>query len=163
MPTALEYVAFVFAIVTIPIYLFLIYILHKEVKDSKKSNAFYQICLVVGYIDIFCVLNNYCIFLPPRWNWFVEFYLRIGKPLLKVCFFISWAANLAQLQATLLMALNRFTALVYAQSHDLMWRNKTLHILGFILVPSLLLGCGTLFSGVEYRVEDDELSQKLTE
>lgn len=164
MPTLLEWIAFVFAITTIPIYSFLLFILHKEVRDNtKRSNAFYLICCIVGYVDILCLLNNYLLYMPPRWNWFLDVYLRAGDIPVKIMFVISWGANFAQLQATLLMALNRFTALVFAQRHDLIWRNRARLLIAFIIFPALLLGCSTLISRVEYRIEDGELSQKLLE
>jgi hypothetical protein len=99
--------------------------------------------------------------MPPRWDWFTAFYLKAGSPLLHFCFFISWASNLAQLQGTLLMTLNRFSALVYTKKHDLIWRNKTFYLLAFILLPSFLLGCATLYSSVEYKIVGQELTQRL--
>lgn len=120
MPSPIEWVAFIFAIITVPLYCFVIFILYKEMKsDSKRSTSFYLICYIVGFVDVVCLLNNYLIYMPPRWNWDTEFYLHAGAPLLRICFFISWAGAMIQLQSTMLITLNRFTALVYAQRHDM--------------------------------------------
>jgi hypothetical protein len=136
MPTPVEWIAFIFAIITVPLYCFVIFILHKEMRaESKRSKAFYIICNVVGYVDVICLLNNYLIYMPPRWNWFTDFYLQVGTPFLRIGFFISWAGAMIQLQSTMLITLNRFTALVYAQRHDQVKKKVELN-------NSLFFSCG---------------------
>ncbi|KAI6176029.1 CBR-SRV-11 protein [Aphelenchoides bicaudatus] len=164
MPAFYEWIAFLFAIITVPFYCFLIFVLHMQMRaEAKRNNAFYVICCIVGYVDIASLLNTALIYYPPRFDWQTNFYLETGAPLLRTCFFISWASAMAQLQSTMLITLNRFTSLVYAAKHDMIWRNRVLPIMAIILVPAVLLGTATFLSPVEYIFDSDGvLIQKLT-
>ncbi|KAI6236195.1 hypothetical protein M3Y95_00131800 [Aphelenchoides besseyi] len=162
MPNVIEWSVFIFTVITIPLYILLLSVI-RETNEKRSSASFYLICEIVGYIDVVCLLNTYLTYQFAKWGWFADFYLSTGSTLLRIGFFISWASGVSQVHSTILLALNRFTAIVFVHKHDLYWRRSSrIWIYLFILLPSILMGSATLLSPVEYQqTESGGLIQKL--
>uniref|UniRef100_A0A1I7SGZ7 G protein-coupled receptor n=1 Tax=Bursaphelenchus xylophilus TaxID=6326 RepID=A0A1I7SGZ7_BURXY len=146
-----EYAGFLFAVATLPFYGLVLRFLWKSGKDVRQANAFYFILLIHGYIDIISLLNNIFFYTLPRWGLWSEFYIWAGGPFLHLGFVVSWACNVMQAQATLLLGINRFSAIVYSQHHSRWWRASYPYIAGFIISPGVAMGIIVMHSDVYYK------------
>lgn len=164
MPSILEWIEIVYSGVTLPLHLVVLAIIIIELRSNNRvNNSFYQICLVFGAVDLTCLVNNFLFYAFPRWNWLREAYIEAGDTGLHLGFFISWGLGISQVSLTLLMSINRFTALICAPMHNEIWgRERTGLIIALTQSGCLLFGSITFFSGVcIVETPDGQLMPKL--
>ncbi|CAD5220910.1 unnamed protein product [Bursaphelenchus okinawaensis] len=152
MPEAYEYIGFGFGVLTFPFYCFLLEMIRRFSKESSKTNSFYYILLLHGYTDLVSLLNNFVFYTLARWGVCQHWYMWAGEPFLRAGFFLSWACNMMQAQATLLLGINRFTAIVFSQIHNKLWTSSRVAITAFICIPGLIMGTVVMFTDVYYMV-----------
>ncbi|CAD5228617.1 unnamed protein product [Bursaphelenchus xylophilus] len=150
MPEAYEYVGCAFAAITFPFYCLLLEMVRRFSKETSRTNSFYFILLLHGYIDLVSLLNNIIFYTLSRWGVCPQFYMWAGEPFLRIGFFLSWACNVMQAQATLLLGINRFTAIVYSQRHSQWWTSSRRAIAAFIILPGVVMGGVIMFSDMYY-------------
>ncbi|VDL69575.1 unnamed protein product [Nippostrongylus brasiliensis] len=95
----LEKICFAYWTFTVPFYtLVVVCMIHAQLKKATDLDSpFFKLCITTGFIDIgkaiVALLNNYIGAVFPKWGWFTDVYIAIGKPYLYVYFIISWGTD----------------------------------------------------------------------
>ncbi|CAD5228557.1 unnamed protein product [Bursaphelenchus xylophilus] len=139
-------------ILTLPLYIYILFIIRAVRTKHRKNSTFYLILLVNGVADITSLLTSYFFYMFPRWGWLLEFYIWSDKWVMHIGFFVTWWCAAVQAQCTLMLGINRFTVIKCERiTHVWMRAPFTLTIL---IVPGLFIGATLSFSGVAYIPSD---------
>ncbi|WKY05205.1 hypothetical protein Q1695_005879 [Nippostrongylus brasiliensis] len=163
----LEKICFAYWTFTVPFYtLVVVCMIHAQLKKATDLDSpFFKLCITTGFIDIVALLNNYIGAVFPKWGWFTDVYIAIGKPYLYVYFIISWGTGINQALSVSLLASNRLSALLFPQRHRTLWQGRRLKLAMFIqIVPGFLVSLHNLTNEVVFtRTENGGLVPEITD
>ena len=114
-------VMLVFVAFSIPFYiLFLLTIFINRHKEPFNS-PFFILCFSLGLADVATLFHTYIFVKAPGWSWGNLFWVEYGYPgsfLSYYVFMVLWALSFAQNIGVVLIAINRFTAVVFTFCHQ---------------------------------------------
>ncbi|EYC31301.1 hypothetical protein Y032_0004g2084 [Ancylostoma ceylanicum] len=112
-----EKICFAYWTFTVPFYVFIVcFLIHAQLRNVHDlASPFFKLCISTGIIDIVTLVNNYFGAVFPKWGWFREFYLSLGKPYIYIYFIIAWATGINQSLSVSLLATNRLSAILFPQ------------------------------------------------
>jgi hypothetical protein len=113
-----EYVLFGCFCVSTPLYMFVLWILVRAPSSDKiLCSSFFRIIISAGTVDIIVACSNYFANKFRLWGWAYDFYAQID-PLPRFIGCIYILTTFSQSIGTMLVALNRFTALALPFRHQ---------------------------------------------
>uniref|UniRef100_A0A914WDW4 G-protein coupled receptors family 1 profile domain-containing protein n=1 Tax=Plectus sambesii TaxID=2011161 RepID=A0A914WDW4_9BILA len=116
-----EYILFGCFCISMPLYLLVLVTLVRTPKsDVILGSSFFLIVLSTGIADVIAAFLTYFCVKFRLWGLAFDFYATI-HPVLKYELLLGFATNFAQSIGTLLIALNRFTAIAMPLRHSTIW------------------------------------------
>ena len=115
-----HYFSFIFTTATIPFYIFLIYVLTKNIKKRVLNLSFFVLWLSAAIADItFSLYKLILVYLPLEISWLGELFMR--NPILwgTVSHMFTWGFWYAQVLSVMNIAINRFTSIWFPIKHKM--------------------------------------------
>uniref|UniRef100_A0A914WXE6 G-protein coupled receptors family 1 profile domain-containing protein n=1 Tax=Plectus sambesii TaxID=2011161 RepID=A0A914WXE6_9BILA len=107
----------VFVLATVPIYVSVLLVLWLNRRDSILGSPFFVVFMAAGLSDIFVAVQRACCIQAPT-MFFYEVALN-SRAMATICLATRRHAGTTQCLGTVLLALNRFTAVVFPLRHKL--------------------------------------------
>ncbi|KHJ88624.1 hypothetical protein OESDEN_11581 [Oesophagostomum dentatum] len=148
-----EKLCFAYWILTVPFYTCIVCILiQAQLKNVQDLNSpFFKLCISTGIVDVVTLVNNYVGSVFPKWGWFREFYLAMGKPYIYTYLIIAWATGIIQSLSVSLLATNRLSAILLPRHFNVMWYGSRLKLAIFIQVaPGFVIALLNLTNEVQF-------------
>ncbi len=112
-----EYVLFGCYCISTPLYMLVLWVLARVPSSDKVlCTPFFRIIISTGTLDIIVASTNYFVTKFRLWGWAYDFYAQIDI-FARIIGCISCSAMFSQSIGTILVALNRFTALALTFRH----------------------------------------------
>lgn len=112
-----EYTLFGCFCVSLPLYIYLlIRLAFVPNSDAVLGSSFFKIVLSTGIADVLTAIQSYTYFKFRFWNVAFDFYASI-HPIFKYDLIFGYATTFAQSFGTLLLCINRYTAMIMPLRH----------------------------------------------
>lgn len=114
---------FIFAGISVPIYLLVL--LTIVLNQQKFNSSFFTLCLSLGIYDLAYIIHEYLFDKASNFGYFAPFFANYGYNggfLALYATVLEWGFTMGQFTGTLIIAINRFTAIVFSISHEKVWK-----------------------------------------